>query len=208
MAQCWPKEPDKACKSPESRSGSQILALRLSSRNDTMTQLSRSGNMPNPHRIGLRLYCLNPIPCRFGMFVPRGLWWAIQANLGCLGLNEGYVNYLRVITINLLQRFPSIAGFLFQENTDQCREFSNYLDFLAQTCCTHTKQWTLTEMLKTYETDTGFLILSLKTYKTDTGSLILSPRVIQDSWSSVAAVQECMGPKPWKTLGYFDIFLN
>ena len=36
------------------------------------------------------------------------------------------------------------------------------------------KQWTLTEMLKTYKTDTGFLILSLKTYETDTGSLILS----------------------------------
>ena len=42
------------------------------------------------------------------------------------------------------------------------------------------KEWTLTEMLKTYETDTGSLILSLKTYETDTGSLILIPRVIQD----------------------------
>ena len=45
---------------------------------------------------------------------------------------------------------------------------------------TENKHQTLTKFLKTYETDTGSLILSLKTYKTDTGSLILSLRVIQD----------------------------
>ena len=42
MAQYWPKEPYKACQSPEPRSGSQIWALRLSSRDDTMTWLSHS----------------------------------------------------------------------------------------------------------------------------------------------------------------------
>ena len=78
-------------------------------------------------KVTLTLFCVG-LACLCK--VPRSLWGALQANLGCLGLNKEYVNYLWVITINLWQRF------LFRESADQFQEVGNYLDFLAWSCCT------------------------------------------------------------------------